>query len=358
MWSNLSSWLGFADEKTSTSAESADFLAATPLVMTPTTADLSRARLAPINQTGGTNLYSRNFGWNAELAGLAGRELNAGFGISYNSLIWTKSGSDIVFNPNNDNVTPGFRFGYPVLEPSYTDPLTGVSTYLMVSPSGRRTEFRLVSGTTDTFEAADSSYVQMKIVSSSTIVMATTDGTQMLYELKNGLFRCSQIKDANGNYVTVNQDTNGVLQSVTDTLGRVINVSYDSGGQPSSITQTWGSGTHTYAAFTYTTKTISTNFSGLTLVGMTNNTTIKVLQKITFADSSYVTFDYNDYGQVWKILNYAADTHLMSYQAVNLASFSSAQTDVPRFSEIRNWTENFNLDSNNTAQEVVIPVSY
>lgn len=331
-----------------------------PLLPTPTMADLSRARLSPKNQTGGTSLYSRNFSWGTGLVGLSGRGLNAGFGISYNSLIWTKSGSDIVFNPNNDNVTPGFRFGFPVIEPSYTDPLTSQTTYLMVTPSGGRVEFRLLSGSSDTFETADSSYTQLKVVDSNTLVVATTDGTQAVYTLKNGAFRCASIKDSNGNYITVNHDTNGLLQSVTDTLGREIDVSYNSGGKPTAITQSWSGGTHTYASFTYTTTTVNTSFSGLSLVGLTNNTSVKVLNKITFADSSFVTFDYNTYGQVWKISNYAADTHLLNYSAVNLdnSSISSGQTDCPRFTEFHNWTENFNLNSSNVAQEVVIPVSY
>ncbi|MBK8810886.1 MAG: hypothetical protein IPN69_09175 [Acidobacteria bacterium] len=38
--------------------------------------------------TGGTDLYSRNFAWGTSLVGLAGRAgLDAGFGISYNSLV-------------------------------------------------------------------------------------------------------------------------------------------------------------------------------------------------------------------------------------------------------------------------------
>lgn len=355
-WDSLEALFGLSKNK---SEKEVSFANVTPVLPTPSTADLSRARLSPKNATGGTSLYSRNFGWGTGLAGLPGRGLDAGFGISYNSLIWTKVGTEMVFNPNNDNVTPGFRFGFPVVEPSYTDPLTGATTHLMVTPSGGRVEFRLVSGSSDTFETADSSYTQLKIVDSNNLVITGTNGTQSAYTLKNGAFRCASVKDSNGNYITIDTDSNGVLQKVTDTLGRELNVSYDSGGQPSTVTQTWaGSTTHTYATFTYTTTTVNTNFSGLTLSGLTNNSTIKVLQKITFADGSYVTFDYNTYGQVWKVSNYAADTHKLSHTATNLDSFGSAQTDVPRFSELHNWTENFNLDQYGTAQEVVIPVVY
>jgi YD repeat-containing protein len=316
----------------------------------------ARARLSPKNATGGTNLYSRNFGWGTGLAGLSGRGLDAGFGISYNSLVWVKNGTDIVFNPNNDNVTPGFRFGYPVIEPSYTDSLTNKSTFLMVSPSGARTEFRLVDGTSDTFETADSSYLQIKVVDANTLVLYGTDGSRMTYTLKNGIFRTAQIKDANGNFVTINHDNNGLLQSVTDTLGRVFNVTYDGGGQPYQITQAWANGTHVYATFAYTTQTISTNFSGLNQVGVANGANIKVLQKIIFADASETRFEYNSYGQVWRISNYAADTHKLSHSANNLDWVAGqAQTDCPRFTQLRSWAENYNV-SGGAPQEIVIPV--
>jgi hypothetical protein len=48
----------------------------------------------------------------------------------------------MVFNPNNDNVSIGFRFGFPVIEAQYLDNLTGKNTFLMVTPAGARVEFR------------------------------------------------------------------------------------------------------------------------------------------------------------------------------------------------------------------------
>jgi|GEM_PF-4946743 len=55
-------------------------------------ATLNALRLKPSEATGGTNLYSRNFGWGTSLVGLPGRSgLDAGFGISYNSLVSKQS---------------------------------------------------------------------------------------------------------------------------------------------------------------------------------------------------------------------------------------------------------------------------
>jgi hypothetical protein len=334
--------------------------------------DLAKARLSPKNAIGGTNLYSRNFSWKTGLVSLPGRAgLDAGFGISYNSLIWTKQGSNIYFDADNSNVSPGFRFGFPVIEPVYyeaTDSRT--FNYLMVSPSGARTEFRQVNGASGTYETTDSSYTRLKATGASnpnepenvTITVTGNNGTQMNFQWKAGAFRCSRIKDRNGNYIDVNHDEYGLLRTVVDTLGRVITVNYDSELYPISITQTWknnnGAGsevTHTWATFTYTTTTTNTSFAGLTVYGPQSGTNLKVLQKVTYPDNSSTLFNYNAYGQVWKVSSIAADSpaHILNYVRTNLETPASAQTDCPRFTETRTWTENFNLDPQGTAQEIV-----
>ena len=154
------------------------------------------------------------------------------------------------------------------------------------------------------------------------------------------------------------------MRTVTDTLGRVITVNYDAELYPTTITQSWknnnGAGsnvTHTWATFLYTTKTINTNFdSSINVVGPLNGTTLKVLQKITYPSGNSTDFTYNDYGQVWKIRNIAADSasHVLTQIRNNLETPTTNQNDCPRFSETRSWTENFNLDQNGTAQETVI----
>ena len=187
--------------------------------------DLAKARLSPKNSTGGTDLYSRNFSWGASLAGLPGRAgMDAGFGISYNSLVWTKStdssnNSTVYFDADNSNVSPGFRFGFPVIEPVYYDKTTEKFSYLLVTPSGARAEFRQI-GASDTYETADSSYAQIKTIGASnpndpveniTINLSGTDGSRMTYLWKAGAFRCSEIKDRNGNFITIVHDDQGLL---------------------------------------------------------------------------------------------------------------------------------------------------
>src|SRR5713226_7621421 len=59
-------------------------------------------------------------------------------------------------------------------------------------------------------------------------------------------YRCTEIKDRNGNYLTVNYDWLGHITTITDTLSRVITFNYDTNANPVSITQTWNGQTHTW----------------------------------------------------------------------------------------------------------------
>jgi YD repeat-containing protein len=329
---------------------------------TVSTNDLNAVRLSPKNATGGTDLYSQNFSWSTGLVGLPGRSgLDAGFGMSYNSLVWIKQGSAVVFDADTSNISPGFRFGFPVIEPVYYDSSGGKNTfaYFMVTPSGGRVQFRQTA-VSNTYETADSSYTQLVVsgarspndpVEDITIRVKSTDGTQMTYGWKAGAFRCKEIKDRNGNYITITHNDYGGLATVTDTLGRVVTVNYASGEAPSSITQTWkdsnGSGsnvTSTWETFTYTTLQIDTDFSGVTVFGPPDGSYISVLQKITHSDGSHTDFAYNSYGQVYKVSNIAADStsHVLNSIRTNLQSPASSQTDCPRFTETKTFVENFN----------------
>ncbi|MEZ5306564.1 MAG: VCBS repeat-containing protein [Pyrinomonadaceae bacterium] len=338
--------------------------------------DFAKDRLSPKNATGGTDLYSGNVSWGAGLAGLPGRAgMSAGIGISYNSLVWTKDtkNSVMVFDADASNVSPGFTLGFGAIEPVYWDKANGRFAYLMTTPSGARVEFRQI-GATNAYETKDSSYALLETFGNSnpndpvediTIAVTSAGGTKTEYEWNSGAFRPSKTTDRNGNFVSVSHNQYGLLESFTDTLGRVVNVNYDSALRPVSVTQQWrdqnGSGspvTRTYAEFEYSQTAVDPSFDqSLGVFGPDGGTLLTVLSKVTYGTSSSNTgstsFEYNSFGQVSKITNRAGDGHILSYSRTNLETPGTGLMDVPKLSETRNWTENFNLDQNGSEQETV-----
>lgn len=99
--------------------------------------ELAASRLSPRNATGGTDLYSQNFAWGRNLVSLPGRAgMDLSLGIAYNSLVWTKSGEDLYYDVDRGNAGPGFRLGFPVIEPVYYDGAKAKFAYMMIAPSG------------------------------------------------------------------------------------------------------------------------------------------------------------------------------------------------------------------------------
>jgi YD repeat-containing protein len=320
----------------------------------PTFDASTTARLDPMNRVGGgDDPLSRNFNWGIGLVSLPGRSgLDLGMGLSYNSLVWTRSGNYIYFDPDGGTPSPGFRLGFPVIKAPYTNSQNSVS-YLMITPSGARVELRRV-GTSNLYESVDSSHIQLN---ASTMILRTPDGTQMSYVWEGIDYACTQIKDRNGNYITIHYNDYGWMDWVDDTLGRRINISYNN-GDLTSINQSWTVNgqtvSHPWASFSYANQAISTAFSSLTVIGPQNNQSVRVLTSVALADNSHYDFSYTTWGQVWKMNAYAtSDTSkLLNYHSYNLPlDNSTAQTDCPRFTVRNDWAANWNRDSNGAAQE-------
>lgn len=305
----------------------------------------ANARLDPANRTGGEDEdpLSRNFNWSVPLIELPGRSgLDLGLSLSYNSLVWTKGVSTISFDDDRGFPSPGFRLGFPVIQASYFNSEVGKNAFLLITTNGERVELRQL-GSSSLYEAADSSHL---LLDSSTMILRTTDGTQLSYELKGADFQCTKIKDRNGNIITINYTSSGRIDTVIDTLSRTIRFNYDAGNYLLSITQLWNGQSHLWAGFTYNPNlVIKTNFTGVTNVGPQNDSTIKVLDSIQLNNSSSsFYFDYTSWGQVWKIRNYASDGQtLLNYRSYNLPINSSApEADCPRFTQRHDWAKDWN----------------
>lgn len=308
----------------------------------------SEPRTLPPNETGqpGVDLGSRNFNWRLPLVSLPGRAgLDLNLTLTYNSLVWTKDGSFIKYNADMGNPAPGFRLGLPTLQQRFLNSATGIYAYMMVTPSGSRVELRQV-GSSNIYESQGSDYTQLDVTNSNSFLLRTTDGTQYKFVpvAINNEYRCTEIKDRNGNYISASYNaTNGHLESIIDTLQRTLEFIYNGDGNLQSIRQTWAGGVyHYWATFTYGQVYVAPAFGGGLQINGPNNNYVTVLTQVTLHDSSYFTFNYNAaFGQVNRINHYATDAHLLNYTSYNMNS-NSGQTDCPRFTEQRDWAENWN----------------
>ena len=332
--------------------------AASAGLMLQSESDMAAAQLDPNNRKGtpGEDLLSRNFNWSLPLLSLPGRAgLDLGFGISYNSLTWIKLGTTMQFDPDWGTPTPGFRLGFPSVQRYYFNSQAGTWAYLLILPSGQHVELRQVG--TNVYEAIDSSYLHLTYNPGDfSLTLRVTDGTQLRFQYQADEYKCTEIKDRNGNYITINYGAgyaSDEISTIVDTLGRVITFNYDTYAHLNSITQTWGGQTHTWVTFAYGTQTIQTNFPGLTLVGAMNGGNMSVLTRIGLDDGSVYSFEYNTYCQVRTIRRYSPnvsnpqtfpnDYFQRAYITYNLpADASATQTDCPRFTTKTDWAHEWN----------------
>ncbi|HKY45819.1 MAG TPA: hypothetical protein VJM50_22195, partial [Pyrinomonadaceae bacterium] len=308
--------------------------------------NFSTARTRPANETGesGVDLGSGNFNWGLPLLSLPGRAgLDLSLTLHYNSLVWTKDGSNIKFNADFGSPAPGFRLGLPILQQKFLNSQTGGYAYMMVTPSGGRVELRQVSA--NAYESADSTYTHLDDSNPNSLLVRTTDGTQFTFEpvSVNNEFRCTKIKDRNGNYISATYNTtNGHILTITDTLGRVIYFDYDGNNNLQAIRQTWAGVPHLWATFEYVEVWVAPAFGGGLQVNGPNNSNTAVLNRVNLHDGTYFTFEYNTaFAQVKRINRHAADGHQLSYTSYNMSS-GAGQTECPRFTERRDWAEYWN----------------
>jgi YD repeat-containing protein len=301
---------------------------------TAAVSSLLSARVDPNNQTG-NQLLARDAEWGVSLLSLSGRAgLDLGLGLSYSSAVWTRSGPYSYFDEDNGTISPGFRLGFPTVQEVFFDAQVGVNARLLITASGRRVELRQI-GSSNVYEAADSSYLQL-IDYGGSLLVRSADGTQMSYVKRQDEWRCIQIEDRNGNLISVNNNDQGDITSITDTLGRVITFNYDGNSNLISITQTWSGQTHIWATFGWGNLSIQPNLPGV--VGTHSGDMIPVLTQVGLDDGSFGTFEYNANGQVNLIRRYTSDNVQRSYMSYD---YAASPDGSPRLTGQRVWAENW-----------------
>jgi YD repeat-containing protein len=320
--------------------------------------------------------------------GLPGRSgLSLSLSLAYNSLaVWTKIDEDpvakgqqsITYDADRGFPGAGFRLGFPTIQGTFFNEQAGRNAYLLITSSGGHVELRQADHT-NIYESVDASNLQLLDGDNGSLLLRPPDGSQLSYWLINGEYRCTEIKDRNGNYITIKYDPiNGTanlgrMTSIIDTLGRAINFNYDDNFRLQTITQAWNGQTHVWASFGYGSLEVRTHFVGssgsggsgqevqlleagerLYALGLPENNTVSVLTQVGLDDGSRYNFDYTSWGQVYRITHHAADDHQLNYTSYNLPlDDHDPQTDCPRFTERRDWAESWNNEA-----EVVTSYGY
>ena len=243
---------------------------------------MAMARLDPRNRTGtgGVDPLSNNFNWSLGLGGLKGRGLDLGLSLAYNSLaVWTVSGNSVAFDMDQGDPSPGFRLGFPTVQGPYSNSQTGSDFYILITPSGAHQELRRL-GTSNVYQAVDASYSQLTVNSSYLVYKA--GGAQLtFYPYPNPYpteYHCTEVKDRNGNYLTINRNGAGDITTITDTLDRTITFTYDTNSNIQKIAQQWNGQEHQWATFGWGSYTLSNNFSSsMGYGGPTPGTSIPIL---------------------------------------------------------------------------------
>ena len=311
-------------------------------------ASLATAQVNPFNQSG-NQIEARDCEWSVPLISLPGRGgLDFGLSLSYSSLAWTRSGPYVYFDQDNESLSPGFTIGFPTVQFRKFDAQTGRNVYVLTA-AGRHVELRQV-GTSNVYEAGDSSYLQL-IDNGGSLLVRATDGTQMSYARFLTGWSLTQIEDRNGNIITVNNDWRGDMQTITDTLGRVVTFNYDNNANLISITQSWAGQSHTWATFGWGTVTMQPSSSSQ-VVGISSGEVIPALTQVGLDDGSRYNFEYTGAGQVNLIRRYTSDNVQRSYTAYDYQGTS----DCPRIYQARVWAENWS-DINYVAHEVITQFS-
>ncbi len=280
----------------------------------PYTAAAYAARASRTNSTGSSalasyaspascpvkvDLFSQNVSYTVPVLSLPGRAgLGLNLALAYNSKVWVLSGTTMYFNGDSGWPAPGWRLGFGRVDGVYSGP-DGYNHYYYLDPMGSVHDLRYSSGD-GLYESTDSTYFDFN---DSTGVLRDRNGTQTTFALvggTGGYVLPTQIKDRNGNYLTINYSgTAQQISSVVDTLGRTTSFSYNGDGTLASISKSGFGGAARTWSLGYSTLTLSYSFaSSLTVNGPSSGSHVTVLSSITYPNGTKTTFSYNGYAQL------------------------------------------------------------
>jgi RHS repeat-associated protein len=274
---------------------------------TPNLTANPRNRMIVPTRIGACLPESSNFNLPVQLVSLQGRGLSLSLTAYYNSRLWFRNGSSIIYNPLGGFPAPGFNlgFGYIVTYNSSSPPYD--TAYAFVDRDGT---FRYLGhgnpNSYGTYQTQDGTHITFTgYIGGGTL--SYTDGTQVTISVVNNNLLPTQVMDRNGNYETIayKDATQGynplAIDFITDTLGRNVQFNYDANLNLSYITvPAMNGGTQNSVFFYYTSHTLSYHFNGLTpLIAGSSGPFLNNIE-IT-ATNTGCTLSYSDYGMAYNV---------------------------------------------------------
>jgi RHS repeat-associated protein len=253
-----------------------------------------------------------NFEFAVPIESLGGRGLGSSLTLHYNSRVWSRHGSAVTFNAVNGWPFAGFSLGFGRIV-TYGTPSS--TKYVLVDSEGTRRYLGVgSSSTTATYQTADGSHITFVGSATNGGTMYFNNGTSVTITVVNNLLLPTQITDSNGNYeqIAYKPSYQGfaplAIDYVTDSLARVIQFQYDSNFNLTSITAPGVGGTtenpvtRTLAQFDYQSRSLTYNFSGLTVENATSGQTLNTLRHVYFpvTQTGYL-FSFSDYGMIYNV---------------------------------------------------------
>jgi RHS repeat-associated protein len=258
---------------------------------------------------------SGNFQFAAPVYSAPGRGINVSLGLSYNSRVWNKAGSQMSFDNDRGWPSPGFNLGF--------GKMLGIGVYtgcMIVDADGTRHSYSgnitiYNWGTYGVMHTTDGSFIDYTYWTGTNGVMLWAEarlpnGTVIYYgaysQPGGGLFP-TYIEDANGNYITISYVNNSGprIQAVTDTLGRVINFHYNSNNLLTAVTAPGLDGaTRTLVRLHYQQLSLSYSFTWPIQSVVVQNSYPWVLDAIYYpaTHSGYWLTDYSTYGMLRSVV--------------------------------------------------------
>jgi RHS repeat-associated protein len=293
-----------------------------------------------------------NFNFAVPLIGLGARGIGANLTLYYNSRVWSRHGNAMTFSAVGGFPFGGFSVGFGRI---LTYGPSSSTKLVLVDPDGTR--HYLGAGdayTTATYQTTDGTHITFVGSAAYGGTLYYNDGTQLAVGLINNRLVIGSIKDSNGNFVSLGYKT-GVssplaIDFATDSQGRKYQFNYNGSGDLVSITAPGYGGTaqnpvtQTVAQFDYQSRTLSYNFTGLTVENVPTGS-VNVLRHIYFPGTSTGwLYSYSDYGMIYNVSSrrqMAIDGNGVISDGVESASVdfnypssgSTALTDAPVFSQ-------------------------